>query len=214
VPAKRRRTPRDERRRRLGQNFLLADSAERIVERARISPGELVLEIGAGRGALTFAMARRGARVLAFEIDPQWSQHVRAEARARGHGLVRVEQRDFCEAELPEEPFRVMGSVPFGHTTALMAHLFEDPRVPLARADLIVQWEVAYKRAAVPPTTLWSTVWAPWWTFRLGGRVPAQSFRPVPRVDAGVLVVTPRRPPLLPPRMARAYAAFVRSEWR
>ena len=48
-------------------------------------------------------------------------------------------------------PFRVMGSLPFGATTALLRHLFDEPDGGLRRADLIVQWEVARKRAATPP---------------------------------------------------------------
>ena len=77
----------------------------------------------------------------------------------------------------------------------------------------MVQWEVARKRAATPPTTMLSTTWVPWWTFRAGRRIPAAAFRPVPAVDAAVLEVTRRTPPLLPDRMGPAYADFVRSNW-
>ena len=67
--------------------------------------------------------------------------------------------------------------------------------------------------AADPPDTLLSTVWAQWWEFRLGERIPAQAFRPVPRVDGGTVVVTRRARPLLPAAVARDYAAFVRARW-
>jgi 23S rRNA (adenine-N6)-dimethyltransferase len=83
----------------------------------------------------------------------------------------------------------------------------------MRRADVIVQWEVAVKRAAVPPATLVSTAWAPWWEMHLARRIPAAMFRPVPRVDAGLLVITRRHPPLLPAEMARPYAEFVQREW-
>lgn len=72
---------------------------------------------------------------------------------------------------------------------------------------------MARKRAAVPPATLVSTTWAPWWEFRLGRRIPAGNFRPVPRVDGGVLTITGRQPPLLPLAMAADYAGFVRRLW-
>jgi 23S rRNA (adenine-N6)-dimethyltransferase len=81
------------------------------------------------------------------------------------------------------------------------------------RADVIVQWEVARKRSTVPASTLRSTAWAPWWEFRLGRRIPAAEFRPVPRVDGGVLVITRRDPPVLPRSMANRYQAFVRANW-
>ena len=145
------------------------EAAERLVAEADFRPHNLVIEVGAGSGAVTLALARRGINVV--------------------------------------------GSVPFGRTTDILRRLLDDPSVPLERADVIVQWEVACERATVPPSTLLSTVWAPWWEFRLGRRIPAAEFRPVPRNDAGVLVVTRRARPLLPPAMASAFADFIRAHW-
>jgi len=207
------RTRRGEQRRRLGQNFLRSELAERLVDEAGFRPGELVVEVGAGLGALTTALGHRGIDVVAVELDPVCAAHLRGRVRRVARGRVQVVEADFLSVSLPTGPFRVMGSLPFGRTTDVLRRLLDDPRVPLERADLIVQWEVARKRAAVPPSTLLSTTWAPWWELRLGRRIPAEAFRPVPRVDAGVLVVTRRDRPLLPPAMAGSYARFVRAHW-
>ena len=126
---------------------------------------------------------------------------------------MRVVEADFLSLTLPVRPFRVMGSLPFGKTTDILRRLFDNPGVPLKRADVIVQWEVARKRAAAPPSTLLSTVWAPWWEVRLGRRIPAAEFQPVPQVDSGVLVVTRRDHPLLPPAMASSWVGFLRAHW-
>ena len=126
---------------------------------------------------------------------------------------VQVVEADILSVPLPTRPFRAIGSLPFGQTTGILHHLLDNPTVPLERADVVVQWEVARKRAAVPPSTMLSTAWAPWWEFRLGPRIPAAGFRPIPRVDAGVLVITRRSRPLLPVAMARRYADFVRAHW-
>jgi 23S rRNA (adenine-N6)-dimethyltransferase len=115
---------------------------------------------------------------------------------------------------MPRRPHRVIGSLPFGATTAILHHLLDDPDSCLVRADLIVQWEVARKRAVMPPSTLLSATWAPWWSFEIVRRLPAAAFRPIPSVDAAVLCATRRDPPLLPLRMAAPYAAFVRREWQ
>lgn len=208
------RTPRDERRRRLGQNFLRPDLADVLVADAAFEAGDLVLEIGAGRGAFTFALARRGVHVVALERDPHWAEQLRRSVRRQGMDHVTVVCSDASRYPAPRRPFRAMGSIPFGATTSLLRHLLDDPNSGLRRADLLVQSEVARKRAAVPPTTLLSTAWAPWWSFAVGRRVPADSFRPVPSVDAAVLRVTRRVPPLLPEHMAGAYAEFVRRQWR
>jgi 23S rRNA (adenine-N6)-dimethyltransferase len=207
------RTSRDWRRRRLGQNFLHSDVAETLVTQADFRSDDLVIEIGAGRGALTFALARRGVRVIALERDPRWAQSLRHEARRRHVKNVSVVCRDVLGYRLPRRTFRVLGSLPFGSTTAILRYLLDDPGSGLERADLIVQWEVARKRSATPPTTMLSTVWQPWWTFEMGQRIPASAFRPVPSVDAAVLRVRRRVPPLLPLPMAANYREFVRREW-
>ncbi len=207
------RTPRDERRRRLGQNFLRPELASALVADAAFTASDLVVEIGAGRGACTFALAQLGVDVIAIERDPHWADVLRREARRRGATNITVVCCDARRYRMPRQSFRAIGSLPFGATTDLLHHLLDDGASGLRRADLVVQWDVARKRAAVPPTTLLSTAWAPWWTFELGRRLPAGSFRPVPSVDAGVLRITRRDPPLLPEHMAEAYATFVRSQW-
>jgi 23S rRNA (adenine-N6)-dimethyltransferase len=207
------RTPRDERRRRLGQNFLRPELAERFVADAGVRAGDFVVEIGAGSGAITAALARRGAEVLAVEVDPVWAARLRRDLGRAHAGRVQVVAADFFAVPLPRKPFRVVACLPFGHTTAILGRLLGDPHDHLRRLDVIVQWEVARKRATVPASTLRSTAWAPWWEFRLGRRIAATEFHPVPSVDGGVLVATRRDPPLLPPAMSARYEAFVRAHW-
>jgi 23S rRNA (adenine-N6)-dimethyltransferase len=207
----RRRTVRDERRRRLGQNFLNAATADRLIEQAGFERGELVVEVGAGSGAMTFALARRGVRVIAIEPDRFWCERLRQ--RLDANPDISVVNADFLGFRLPDKPFRVVGSLPFGKTTDILRRLLNNPAVAMKRADLIVQWEVARKRAAMPPTTLLSTLWAPWWEMRLGARIPATEFRPIPQVDAAVLTVSRRNPPILPVSMAQRYVDFIGREW-
>jgi 23S rRNA (adenine-N6)-dimethyltransferase len=209
------RTQRDERRRSLGQNFLQPDRADQLVDAAAFATGDLVVEIGAGRGALTYALARCGVQVVALEKDPEWAASLRREVVRRDlDERVRVVRCDALDYRMPRRPYRAIGSLPFGATTAILRHLLDDPGSCLVRADLIVQWEVARKRAVMPPSTLLSTTWAPWWSFEVVRRIPAAAFRPKPSVDAAVLCVTRRDPPLLPPRMAGPYASFVRRQWQ
>jgi 23S rRNA (adenine-N6)-dimethyltransferase len=208
-----RRTRRGERRRSLGQNFLREDLADRLVAGADFRAGDFALEIGPGLGPFTRALLRRGVDVLAVEADPLFADRLRARDPGGRSGSLRVVAADFRSLALPSRPFRVVGSLPFGQTTDILRRLLDEPSVPLLRADLVVQWEVARKRASAPSSTLLSATWAPWWDFRLGQRIPAREFRPVPRVDAGVLIVTRRQPALLPVSMAARYARFVRAHW-
>ena len=169
-----RRTPRDERRRRLGQNFLLPHAAERFVTGAGVGPGELVVDIGAGSGAISHQLLRKGARVIAVEADPSGRLAAAPTGPKGGPNRIRVVEADFLAWMLPAEFFRVVACLPFAATTAILHRLFDNPEQPLGRADVIVQWEVARKRAAAPPDTLISTRWAPWWEFHQGRRIPSE----------------------------------------
>jgi 23S rRNA (adenine-N6)-dimethyltransferase len=208
------RSRRDDRRRELGQNFL-RDKQLAADLASRSKPGELIVEFGAGRGALTIPLASVGARVIAIERDEVWAAQLRDRlSRGRLAHRVRVMTADALQVGLPAEPFRVIASPPFNQTTKLLRELLDDPLRGPTSIDMLLQWEVAQKRSTLPPTTLLSTTWAPWWRFTLVRRVPRSAFRPVPRVDAAWLSVVKRSRPLLPPEMAREYAAFVRANWK
>jgi 23S rRNA (adenine-N6)-dimethyltransferase len=195
------------RRRALGQNFLADPAlAGRIVRDAQVGRSDHVVEVGAGGGVFTAALARRAASVLAVELDPVWAERLRR--RFDGSRRVRVVEGDALELELPARPFRVVANVPFGISMGLLHRLLDDPASSLQRADLLLQWDAARKRAARSRSIAGAT-WSPWWRFRLGARIPRTAFRPMPSVDGGMLVVERRPRPLLPVAAATDYGAFV-----
>jgi 23S rRNA (adenine-N6)-dimethyltransferase len=114
---------------------------------------------------------------------------------------------DVTTCPFPDHAFRAFGSIPFGLTTLILRRLLDDPDRPLVRADLLVQYEAARKRASVWPTTLTSLGWLPWWRLSLARHIPRLAFDPPPSVDAGLISITRRDPPLLDPP---ARASFVR----
>jgi Ribosomal RNA adenine dimethylase len=67
---------------------------------------------------------------------------------------IRIVESDFLTIPLPKQPFRVAGSLPFSKTTDILRYFLDDPGTFMVRADVVVQWEVARKRAAYPPSTL------------------------------------------------------------
>lgn len=192
------------------QHFLRTpELAAEIVRDAGIEPGELVLDIGAGRGRLTEQLARSGARVTAVEVDPILAETLRGRWRN-----VEVVACDATELTLPDEPFRVVASLPFHRTTDLMHLLLDDPRGALTRADVVVEWNVAVKRAVPWPSSLNGVYWAAFWEAGLARRLPRTAFLPVPAVDAGLLNFRRRSIPLVAPEDAAEYRRFVAHGFR
>ena len=192
------------------QHFLgTAALAGELVRDAGIAAGDLVVDLGAGSGRLTNELARVARRVLAVELDS------RLAARLRGRwDNVDVVEGDAARVRLPREPFRVVSNVPFSRTNDLLHLLLDDPRTPLLRADLIVQWGVAVKRGLPWPSTAKSVFWGAYYEATVTRRLPATLFKPPPAVDAGVLVFRRRTRPLVAPTHADSYRRFVSRGFR
>ena len=181
--------------------------ADELVRDAGVRPGTLVLDLGAGAGALTRALADARARVRAIELDPAALQ--RLETRFGADPRIEVIAGDATVLPLPTEPFTVVANLPFAAGTAILRRLLGDPRVPLSQFDAIVEWGLAAKRTAVWPSTVLGCTWGAWYELSLVRRVPRACFAPPPSVDAGVLRAVRREKPLVPPQDAPAYAALL-----
>lgn len=201
------RASRDERRRTLSQNFLVArGSITRFLDAADLEHHDNVVEVGAGSGALTGLLADRCAHLVAYEIDRSWSSKLEAEVARRTN--VEVVYQDFLTAALPIGPIKVVGNIPFGTTSAIVDRVLGLHAV--RSATFITQFEYAKKRSGAYGR--WSRLTATTWPeheWELRGRIPRSDFRPVPRVDAGVLHLRRRDSPLVAPGRMQAYAAMV-----
>jgi len=156
-----------------------------LVADAGVSRGDLVIEPGGGAGALTQALAQVGADVTVVERDPALVAQLRGRFCRTPH--VEIVEGDASTFAWPARDFRVVANLPFVGSGAILSHLLGDPRVPLRRADVIVQWELAAKHAAVWPGTLRSTYWRAWFDVVITRRLARTAFSPVPSVDAAVL---------------------------
>jgi 23S rRNA (adenine-N6)-dimethyltransferase len=181
----------------LGQNDLHDPRVAAAMARHVAATSGPVVELGAGHGALTRALAAvltSGRQVTAVELDPARAERLR---RRRLPG-VHVVTGDALRHPLPDRPHVVVGNLPFHLTTPVLRRLLHQGR--WTDAVLLVQWEVARKRAAIGGTTLLTARWWPWFDVVLGGRVPATAFRPVPAVDGGILLLHRRPQPLVADR--------------
>lgn len=182
--------------------------ADELVREAGVGPGDLVLDLGAGAGLLTGALRATGARVLAVELEPSLTAALRS--RFGRDADVRIVEGDAACIALPSEPFAVLSNLPFAVGTAILRRLLDDPRVPLRRLDVIVEWGLAEKRTRVWPSTQLSCYWSAWYELAIARRVPREAFAPPPSVDAALLRAVRRAEPLVPVADAREYLAFLR----
>lgn len=191
-------------KRSLGQHFLVDGNLQRkIVEALEVGPGDEVLEIGPGRGALTRHLVETGARLLLVELDDRLVAELR-EAYGRRDG-VEVVHGDVLEVDLPalaEDPERltVVGNIPYNITAPILFKLLERPRP--AEIVVMVQEEVADRLAAAPGTSEYGALTVGVRSVAEVDRVlsvPRTAFRPVPRVDSTVVRIVPLRPPPLDP---------------
>ena len=200
-----------DRRHELGQNFLtdpqLIAAVQNLVSTETSGP---IIELGAGDGALTRPLARLGRPVTALEIDPRRARRLAANIHAESTAHcddIEVVCADILLHRFPDTPHTVVGNLPFHLTTAVIRRLLAEQAWTCA--VLIVQWEVARRRAGVGGASMLTASWWPWYDFRLARRIPATSFRPVPSVDAGLITMHRRPVPLVNGRSD--YQCFVKN---
>jgi 23S rRNA (adenine-N6)-dimethyltransferase len=195
------------RREPLSQHFLHNRRlVDQLVRASSISPDNLVLEIGPGRGILTEALLTAAARVIAVELDRRLFRSL--QERLGQNPRLSLVHSDFLAAPLPQEPYKVFASIPYNRTGDILRKLLH-AQAPPAACWLVVQTEAAIKYYVQPRhNTLVALLHYPWWDIRPTHQFQRADFAPPPRVDSVMLQMTHRAAPLLDPRLAAVYRDY------
>lgn len=209
MPGRKRRSRR--RRAELSQHFLRRDSASRLVQATSISNADLVLEIGAGRGALTESIVRQTSRLIAIEIDPYLTERLCSEYGETAE----VIESDFLSYDLPDEPYLIIGNVPFSKSTEIIRKIANASNPP-TDAWLVVQQELAGRMCGLPFSreSPWSLRLKPYWHLEIIDRLNRHEFNPPPAVDSVFLHLSHRCRPIVEPKDFQAYIHLIESAFK
>jgi 23S rRNA (adenine-N6)-dimethyltransferase len=192
---------------RFSQNFLHSPRlVERLVAIAAIGPHDTVLEIGPGKGIITAALAKSGCRVVAIEKDPRLAAQLRT--RYTTNPRVQIHCADALHSPLPRGPYKVVASIPFAHTTEIVTRLTSAANAP-DDSYLVLQREAAARFIGHPRGTLFAALLQPWFDLTLIHRFQRTDFAPPPAVEAVLLRMRKRGPPLLDDASAGLYRDLV-----
>ncbi|MFP3898807.1 MAG: 16S rRNA (adenine(1518)-N(6)/adenine(1519)-N(6))-dimethyltransferase RsmA [Dehalococcoidia bacterium] len=195
-------------KKRLGQHFLVDEAVlEHILSATELRPGDVVVEAGPGLGILTEGLARRGARVIAVEVDPRLVGLLRK--RLASYPDVRIVHADILQItprQLLEEglagstvgrEYKVIANLPYYIASPVLWHFLEGEPRP-SEMVVMLQKEVGEAIAAAPGRMSMISVKAQFYGRpAIVSYVPAASFYPPPKVDSVVLrLEVYRQPPI------------------
>ncbi|MGE5223241.1 MAG: 16S rRNA (adenine(1518)-N(6)/adenine(1519)-N(6))-dimethyltransferase RsmA [Omnitrophica WOR_2 bacterium] len=186
---------------RLGQNFLIDESSlHKVVEAARVTPDDHILEIGPGLGSLTRYLARLAKQVTVVELDKNLIPPL--EQVIAPYSNVHIVVGDILALNpsnlMPVSGFLVVANIPYYITSALIRHLLEADLKP-KRMVLTVQREVARRITAEPgDMSLLALSVQVYGQAEIAAAIPAGAFYPAPQVDSAVVRVEMYPQPVIP----------------
>lgn len=191
----------------LGQNFLVdASLGARLVDLAGVAPGDLVIEIGTGLGALTRALASRAARVVTLEVDAGLVRALRAEGELAAN--VELVHADALKCDLAAFAagaaagrVRLVANLPYSASAPLLRRLL-DLRGVLADWSVMLQSEVARRLLAAPGSRAYGSLAVLHRLcvdFSKEMELSPNCFYPVPKVHSTFVRITPRAQQLVGP---------------
>jgi 16S rRNA (adenine1518-N6/adenine1519-N6)-dimethyltransferase len=188
-------------KKRFGQHFLVSPAILRgILRLAELTPEDVVLEIGAGTGTLTEALAGAARRVIALELDRELIAPLRQ--RFGGTSQVEIIHADALRFDFAhlDEPVKLVANLPYGTAVPILTRLLQASS-RLRLAVVMLQREVAERLCAMPGTKAYGslTLLVQWHgAVEKGFNVPPAAFSPPPRVMSSVVRITPHLHPPVP----------------
>lgn len=165
-----------------------------IVNIAHISESDLVLELGAGKGAITNVLSNRARKILAVEYDQKF---IRKLQQLEMKNTVIIQQ-DILKISLPREPFVVVSNIPYAITTPVMKMLLNKPSSGFQRGVIVMEKGTAKRFTSNFVKDPYIIAWKMWFDIRYVKGISRKNFSPPPRVDSAMITINRKAKPIVP----------------
>lgn len=175
-----------------------------MVNLAKISSEDTVLELGAGKGALTTVLNQKAKKVLAVEYDAKFVEVLKRKTAKQSNTM--IIHQDVMKIRLPKEKFVVVSNIPYAITTPIMKMLLSNPSSGFQRGVIIMEKGAAKRFTSKFIRNSYVLVWRMWFDIRLVRGVSREHFSPPPSVDSAMVMITRKKEVAIP---HKDYIAFL-----
>lgn len=191
----------------ISQNFLTSrKTIDRIIRIANLGPKDSVIEIGAGKGHITKALARKCKSVRAYEIDEKLYQKLLAVQNDFPNCTIKKE--DFLKAILPSVEYKIFSNIPFSITTNIVRKITDAPNPP-KEAYLIMEKGAAKRFCGKPADGLSSLLLKPFFDLKIVYYFRKEDFHPSPSANCVLLCIRRKETPDIPLNTRQSYQKFI-----
>lgn len=193
-----------------GQHFLKNPLIiEEMSNHAGINKSDIVLDIGAGKGAITSHLSKLADLVVAVEKDPRLVAALEKQLLNREN--VHISEADFLKTKLPRKPYKVVSNIPYGITTALLGRLMDPPKTRFDGGTIIMELGAAKRitRSIQPDARI--VGWNTRYDIQIIKRISNRVFSPPPKVTSAMVKICRRKHQTISRKHFYNYMAFVSS---
>lgn len=167
-----------------------------IVDLAKIKKDDFVIDLGAGKGALTSVLSQKAGKVLAVEYDRQLVDILQKQFKSDPKTM--IVQQDILQINFPSHPFVVVANIPFSITTPIMKRLLNNPSNGFRRGVIVMEKGAARRFTAGYVKDPYIIVWRMWFDMRYVKTISRNFFAPPPSVDSAVITIKRKSKPIVP----------------
>ncbi|MEK4301490.1 23S ribosomal RNA methyltransferase Erm [Oceanobacillus sp. FSL W8-0428] len=167
-----------------------------IVDRANISKKDTVLELGAGKGALTTVLNQQAGKVLAVEYDTNFIDILKR--KTAENPVTKIIHQDIMKIHLPKEKFVVVSNIPYAITTPIMKMLLNKPANGFQKGVIIMEMGAAKRFTSQFVKDDYVLAWRMWFDICYIRKISRNNFSPPPKVDSAMITITRKKEPIIP----------------